>query len=277
MRAGSRRENRVKSLFVAGRTVRQTAVMRRFRLKSLRAGVAAFGAEIEVRPGERELLHPLFVVLRDKRALLYAPHGREDTEYVTRSIESIREELTTSLKGLDPASGVVPLLEMLRRACREYLDIVAANRGARVADADFSAALGDLRKALREVAEDIADLYALPTARELANEMRQADEELPLGSADELPQVADEAPEPPPPAPDTAVPTASSPLIEALSDPDSMVRFNAMTALGDHLRPDLVPVIEPLLKDPTTTSAATRSSTTPRSLGLADCEREDGG
>ena len=39
--------------------------MGRFRLKSLRAGVAGVGAEVEVKPGERELRHPLFVG-RDK-------------------------------------------------------------------------------------------------------------------------------------------------------------------------------------------------------------------
>ncbi len=38
-------------------------------------------------------------------------------------------------------------------------------------------------------------------------------------------------------------------LVEALGDHDSMVRFTAMSELGDHLSPELIPVIEPLLKD----------------------------
>ena len=45
------------------------------------------------------------------------------------------------------------------------------------------------------------------------------------------------------------VPESVHPLVEALDDPDGMVRFNAMTALGNHLDPGLLPVIEPLLKD----------------------------
>ena len=39
------------------------------------------------------------------------------------------------------------------------------------------------------------------------------------------------------------------PLIEALNDPDSDVRYNAMSALGDHLAPSLLSTIEPLLRD----------------------------
>ncbi len=37
--------------------------------------------------------------------------------------------------------------------------------------------------------------------------------------------------------------------MQALDDPDQMVRFNAMSALGDRLSPDLLPVNEPLLND----------------------------
>jgi hypothetical protein len=57
--------------------------VRRFKLRSLRAGLGPVGAEVEIKPADRDHLHPLFVVLRDKRALLDAPHGREDSEYVT--------------------------------------------------------------------------------------------------------------------------------------------------------------------------------------------------
>jgi hypothetical protein len=45
------------------------------------------------------------------------------------------------------------------------------------------------------------------------------------------------------------IPESLRPLIEALGDVDEMVRFNAMAALGDRLSPELLPVIEPLLKD----------------------------
>jgi HEAT repeats/SEFIR domain len=40
------------------------------------------------------------------------------------------------------------------------------------------------------------------------------------------------------------------PLVAALDDPDSMVRFNAMAALGDRLDPELLPLVKSLLGDP---------------------------
>jgi hypothetical protein len=60
--------------------------MRRFRLRSLRAGFGPLGGEVEVKAGEREVLYPLFVDLRDKRMFLMSPAARMDTVYVTRSI-----------------------------------------------------------------------------------------------------------------------------------------------------------------------------------------------
>ncbi len=45
------------------------------------------------------------------------------------------------------------------------------------------------------------------------------------------------------------LPSRPSRLIEALSDHDESVRFEAMSALGNRLSPDLLPVIEPLLDD----------------------------
>jgi HEAT repeat protein len=45
-------------------------------------------------------------------------------------------------------------------------------------------------------------------------------------------------------------PDTADRLVEALGDSDQMVRFQAMVALRDHLNPALLPIIEPLLKDP---------------------------
>ena len=42
----------------------------------------------------------------------------------------------------------------------------------------------------------------------------------------------------------------TSRLVEAVSDRNSSVRFNALMALGDRLTSDLLPVVESLLGDP---------------------------
>jgi hypothetical protein len=146
------------------------------RLKSLKAGFGPLGGEFEIAPHERELLHPLFVVLRDKRALLYAPYGREDTPYVTESIKDIRQDLTTTLKELGPDAGATSRLETLRRACREYLDAAASHGGPGAQALDFGPALADLRTAFRTVAAEFADRYDLSAARELVEEIDRADE-----------------------------------------------------------------------------------------------------
>ena len=156
--------------------------MGRFRLKSLRAGWGPIGTEVEVKPGERDVLHPLFVVLRDRRALLYSPIGREHL-YVVASIEQIRDELTATLKALGPDSDVRLWIEKLRAACREYLDAAdVVNRGEGMTGLeqetglDLAGALAELREAFRILAEHVAAIYKLPVARELANDIRQADQ-----------------------------------------------------------------------------------------------------
>ena len=156
--------------------VKIAGMARRYRLKSLGTGWGPFRAEVEVGPEERELLHPLFVVLRDKRSLLDAPHGREDTPYVTESIRDIRQELTKTLTELGPDAGASSDLETLRNACREYLDAATGNRAPGGAALDFGPALAQLREAFRTVAEEFADRYDLSTARELVEEIDRADE-----------------------------------------------------------------------------------------------------
>ena len=212
-------------------------------------------AEVEITPGERNLLHPLFVVLRDKRALLDAPHGREDSDYVTSSIQDIREELTTALKTLGPDSPASPWLEVLRKACREYLDAIAQTRARADPATDFAPALGQLRASFWEIAERVADRYDLPSARELAVEMAEADalvlspDERVSGELVEQNEATIDPPQAQLSPPSTPRPGSEDPLVKALGDRDGMVRFQAMSSLGDHLSPALLPVIEPLLDD----------------------------
>jgi hypothetical protein len=234
--------------------------VRRFKLRSLRAGLGPVGAEVEIKPADRDHLHPLFVVLRDKRALLDAPQGREDSEYVTRSIETIRDELTTPLKALDPDSAVAPWIETLRSACREYLDAVAETRHRADRNMDFALALAELRASFRQVAEQVARRYDLPAARELAQEMDRADHtpsgDHELASRPTMDEPSDTARSVRAPSSTRSTHVGGAPqldpndpLITALGDSAPMVRFQAMAALRDHLHAGLLPVIEQLLTD----------------------------
>ena len=141
----------------------------RFRLKTLRAGWGPLGGDVEIQPGDRELLNPLFEMLRDRRALLQSGHGQSgQAPYVTESIKAIREQLTLTLQRLDPDSEARPWVEKLRAACREYL--TAVDSGSLDAS-EFEPAIAQLRAAFLEVANHAAAYCRLPAARELATEM----------------------------------------------------------------------------------------------------------
>ena len=129
--------------------------MRRLKLTGLRAGWGPFAAEMRVTRSERDLLHPLFVVLRDKRPLFASAQCRADNEEVTQSVEAIRQDLTFALQALGPDAAAAAELELLRRACREYLDAVPGNHNGHPSD-DFALALDRLRASFLEVASAIA-------------------------------------------------------------------------------------------------------------------------
>jgi hypothetical protein len=145
--------------------------VRRFKIQRLRLGLGPIAAEAEVTRSERDLLHPLFVVLRDKRPLLYPSRCRADSEDVTRSIEAVRADLTSALKSLGPDSAVAAKIEMLRKACREYLDAASETRHHTYPAIDLSLALSQLRSSFREVAESVGSKYGLASALELAEDM----------------------------------------------------------------------------------------------------------
>ncbi len=165
--------------------------MVRFRLKTLRAGWGPIGGDVEVRPGDREILNPLFEVLRDRRALLHSGHGRGgQAPYVTESIKAIREQLTRTLQQLPPDSEARSWVEKLRAACREYLTAVESEN----ADAtEFEPAIAQLRAAFFEVANHAAAYYRLPAARELATEMA-SNRDVPVSDAGDSMAVDDEGP-----------------------------------------------------------------------------------
>jgi hypothetical protein len=127
---------------------------------------------MEVTSSERDLLHPLFVALRDRRALLRPAQTPVDEPEITVSIEAIRADLTAALKSLGPDAPGAGEVELLRQACRAYLDTV----GHPCVDREMAveSALEQLQGAFRETAAALATDYDLPSARELAHEMSSA-------------------------------------------------------------------------------------------------------
>ena len=67
----------------AGWPLRLNGRVKRIRLKSLGGRLGPFSGDVEIKPGDGEALDPLFVVLRDRRALLRPASGRApDLSYV---------------------------------------------------------------------------------------------------------------------------------------------------------------------------------------------------
>lgn len=143
-----------------------------FKLKTLKAGWGPIGGDFDIGPGDREILNPLFVVLRDKRALIESSWRREpQMPYVIESIKTIRTELTTALTHLSPDSEAAPWVEKLRAACREFLTAVESNHGAELPLEEFQPALAQLRAAFQQVTNHAAAYYRIPAARDLADDM----------------------------------------------------------------------------------------------------------
>jgi hypothetical protein len=144
----------------------------RLTLKSLRAGIGPLSGEVALRPGERDVLNPLFVLLRDRRALLEPTSTRyADMAYITQSVKDVREALTEALGKLGPNAEARVWLEKLRAACREFLTAAESEQYANAEWVEFQPALVQPRSAFREVANHVAAYYRLPAARELADEM----------------------------------------------------------------------------------------------------------
>jgi hypothetical protein len=134
-------------------------------IKSLRVGGGLLCAELEVTRSERDLLHTLFVGLGDLRALL----AREvDVQSVGLAVQSITADLTRALQELGPDCAVGSSLEMLRAACREYLDAMAHRPGSSFSPFQFTQAVMRLRAIFAMVAEFIGSEYRLQSATRLA-------------------------------------------------------------------------------------------------------------
>jgi hypothetical protein len=148
---------------------------RRVRVKSVSAGWGPLKADVEVRESDRAVLHPLFVALRDRRAILYPAGAQSHQRYIVASVGEIRAELTDALAALGPDSAAAEWVERLRVACRKFLDAVGATREDAEPDPNLIAAASELRAVVRTVANHVSAVYRLSAAAALVDEMDHVD------------------------------------------------------------------------------------------------------
>jgi len=119
---------------------------------------------------EREIARKLIVFLEDRRAL-YNPYDIEMPDYVAQSIIEIRRELTGILGTIDEKSKLSEHIRAMRAASRKFLNQTTTrhrysfrNRE----DAEFFAALGELRGILGIHIAQICVKYGIDVEDELA-------------------------------------------------------------------------------------------------------------
>jgi hypothetical protein len=141
------------------------------RFKNVTLSLAGPAVSFERVPSDRAVLKPLFVELKDRRALLHhhvrPPH---QVPHVTASIREIRELLVEARKQLKAGTDAAEWVDAMAAACRAYLDAVEtfdSPDGPEVEDRyEFEPALREVRDFFRTAGEHVQAAYRLPEARE---------------------------------------------------------------------------------------------------------------
>jgi hypothetical protein len=82
-----------------------------------------FGVSWNPPASDREQVRSLITFLEDRR-VLYNPYPMERDEWVIKSVLAIRARLTELLEGIDEASPLVGHFQVMRAACRKFLNEV---------------------------------------------------------------------------------------------------------------------------------------------------------
>ncbi|HEX4435909.1 MAG TPA: hypothetical protein VH061_03860 [Solirubrobacteraceae bacterium] len=153
----------------------------------------------------------------------------------SNGLDGLVRTLTGQPSYIPPPVGAIPILppRLLAAGGEHALELDHASEFA-----DLRSRLGELEAALAgSQSQDAVDRNALNSERTTLKAAIEV-----VTSSSSRPSSNDHE--------STELSQAINPLVEALDDSDGTVRFNAMAALRSHLRPGLLPVIEPLLKDP---------------------------
>jgi len=87
--------------------------------------VPIFGVQWKPITVEVTVARDLIRILEDKR-VLYRPEEMEGATYCLHSVESIRHALTTSLQQVTTGTPIAKQLDRMRRAGREFCDVVGS-------------------------------------------------------------------------------------------------------------------------------------------------------
>jgi hypothetical protein len=144
-----------------------------FRFRTVEVGPPGLKVTAERIAPEREILYPLLVSMRDKRAIL-DKYKRADQTPVTNSIRHLRNQLNDTITALGPDASARTLLTQISDAIKQYLTAVelAPTEPDHIL---FAPALRDLRNIVRAALVQIADPYKLPIAAEIVDAMDAAD------------------------------------------------------------------------------------------------------
>lgn len=145
--------------------------------KEILAGVTGvsvpiFGIQWKPVTAEIAVARDVLRTLEDKR-VLYRPHETEGAQYCLRSVEDMRNILTGALQQVNPQTHVGKQFAKIRRACREFCDIVgspAFDRAARPMQKSLlSRELTKLRKTVGGAVAAIVIAYGLDVEDDLAS------------------------------------------------------------------------------------------------------------
>lgn len=137
------------------------------------SGVAPI-REAHAEAREEQALHPLFVILEDKRLLRYGYgpiSGIVELSDLASRIDAIRDTIRPALAALEPDAPSAVWLEKLGTACQQLL--TETYRAMSVRDvapeaSDVAPAVNQLRQLFATVASEVWEVYELPAARNLA-------------------------------------------------------------------------------------------------------------
>ena len=132
--------------------------------------------------GHEDALDDLFIFLSDKRLLLYGygpRSGINDLDGLRSGVDVLRERLLLARNGVGSKAPIYEWLERLRMACHQLVDhateaINSTDETARGSEpSEVVPAVDQLRQAFRLVADHVGAVYKRPSARNLAEAIRE--------------------------------------------------------------------------------------------------------